>query len=314
MREIIFPSVSEIKGQPTIKKNGIIYPKGSEMSVFVHEGRLKYLVNHWYDFGENLGSATVGDYITREECEPFGGESGFYSVYCENDIAYVFGTNKNNVYRYVSKDLINWSEGEIVLTFPENFKLFNTAVCKGDDGYIIAVECGYAKDENGNDLPNEHIGNIFTEFFAKSTDLKTWQLLPFENAYTKERYNACPALEFCDGYYYMICLEALPACRFAPYIYRTKDFEIWELGYYNPLFIPSKEDLVPKDRVSVPQHLIDDGLKNLNTNNSDIDLCEFEGKTYIFYCSGNQGNTWGGLYCEAVYEGTLEEFLKANFE
>ena len=314
MREIIFPSCNAIKGPPTIKKNGIIYPEGSEMSVFVHKGRLKYLVNHWKEFYENLGTASIGDYVTREECPHFGGDAGFYSVYCENDTVYSFATRQNKVYMYVSTDLEHWTEGKVVLTFPENFKLFNTAVCKGDDGYVIAVEGGYANGEDGKDLPNEYIGCGFTEFFAKSKDLEEWELMPFENAYTKERYNACPALEYYDGYYYMICLEALPALRYAPYIYRTKDFETWELGFYNPLFVANREDLTPKEGVFIPQDMLDDNFKHINTNNSDIDLCEFEGKTYIFYCSGNQGNTWGGLYCEAVYDGPLNEFLKANFE
>ena len=53
---------------------------------------------------------------------------------------------------------------------------------------------------------------------------------------------------------------------------------------------------------------------HLNTNNSDVDLCEYNGKTVIVYCSGNQGVTWGGMYCEAVYDGPLDEFLRANFE
>ena len=56
MKEIIFPEKKEIKGPPNIKKNGIIYPCGSEMSVFVHNGMLKYLVNHWQDFANNKGA------------------------------------------------------------------------------------------------------------------------------------------------------------------------------------------------------------------------------------------------------------------
>ena len=52
----------------------------------------------------------------------------------------------------------------------------------------------------------------------------------------------------------------------------------------------------------------------MDINNSDVDLCEYEGKTVIVYCSGNQGVTWGGMYCEAVYDGPLDEFLRANFE
>ena len=313
MKEIIFPEVMELNGPPVIQKNGIIYPKSSEMSIFVHKGRMKYLVNGPKGDNNNTGSAWTGDYLTREEYATFGGDGSFYQAYCENDTVYVFSTRDNYVICYVSEDREHWSEGEVAVTFPENFKLYNTAVCKGDDGYRMAVECSGVWDAEGNMEPNEYVGVHFTEFFAKSKDLKNWELLPLENNYTPHRYNACPAMEYCEGYYYMICLEELPALRYAPYMYRTKDFETWEVGFYNPLFMPSREDLTPKPGVKVPKERLEQCTQHLNTNNSDVDLCEFEGKTYIFYCSGNQGNTWGGLYCEAVYDGTLAEFLKANF-
>jgi len=313
VKEIIFPKINEIKGPPAIQKNGMIYPRASEMSIFVHKGRLKYLVNGPKGDRNRIGSAWTGDYLTREEYPSFGGKGAFYSAYCENDTVYAFATLDNKVIKYVSEDLYHWSDGEVIVTFPENFKLYNTAVCKGDDGYVIAVECGYEIDAEGNTMPNEYIGVHFTEFFAKSKDLSKWELLPFEKSYNRHRYIACPAMEYCEGYYYMICLEELPALRYAPYIYRTKDFETWEVGFYNPLLMPSREDLSPKPGVIIPQERLDKNFQNLNTNNSDVDLCEFEGKTYIFYCSGNQGNTWGGTYCEAVFDGTLAEFLKANF-
>ena len=56
-----------------------------------------------------------------------------------------------------------------------------------------------------------------------------------------------------------------------------------------------------------------DVLENrLNINNSDVDLFEFEGKTHIFYASGDQ-MTYSFL-CEAVYDGPPEEFLEAFFK
>ena len=70
----------------------------------------------------------------------------------------------------------------------------------------------------------------------------------------------------------MICLEELPVLRYAPYIYRTKDFETWEIGFYNPILMPSREDLTPKPGVIVPPERLEVNFKNLNTNNSDIDL------------------------------------------
>ena len=46
------------------------------------------------------------------------------------------------------------------------------------------------------------------------------------------------------GYYYVISVTELPCARYSNYIYRTKDFETWEVGYYNPILSPSEEDRV----------------------------------------------------------------------
>ena len=308
MREILFPALQEIQGPPVIQKNGIITDHGDEMSLFVYKGRLMYM---------DAGRLRCTDYFTGEAHEPIPDAMGTYylSLFCENDVLYVFATKENCVWRFVSEDLDHWSAGQVVCTFPENFELFNTSVCKDENGYMMAVEAGGADDRfpDRNDRPNPYIGRRFTEFFAHSADLEHWDLLPFENGYTMLRYNACPALRWCDGYYYMICLEELPLRRYAPYIYRTKDFSTWEIGFYNPLFVPSREDLYPKPGAVLSEENLQMNFRHINTNNSDVDLCEYEGKTYIVYCSGNQGATWGGQNCEAVYDGPLEAFLKANF-
>ncbi len=315
MREINIVQ-RKISGKyPKIQKQGIISSNGGEMSVFVFKGRLMRLENFWGGFNGTPGPcAAVCDYVTGEFFSPVGGDgSRFYQSYCVNDRVYVFATAENCVYRYESGDLVNW-EKKLVLEMPENFMLYNTAVCRGDGKYMMAIECGYRDGADGNRLENEHIGTPFTEFFAESADLKNWNLLPPEKSYSKERYIACPALEYHDGYYYMICLEAFPAWRFAPYIYRTQDFETWEIGFYNPVLVPSEEDLHPKAGVVLTQKELEKNFSHLNTNNSDVDICEFEGKTYILYCSGNQGVTWGGMYCEALFDGPMDKFLTSFFE
>ena len=48
------------------------------------------------------------------------------------------------------------------------------------------------------------------------------------------------------------------------------------------------------------------------SSNSDIDMCERDGKTLITY---NAGNQLGFYYlCEAEFEGTNQEFLESYFE
>ena len=51
--------------------------------------------------------------------------------------------------------------------------------------------------------------------------------------------------------------------------------------------------------------------KAVNLNNSDVDFCEFQGKVVIYYSWGNQHGV--EHLAEAVYEGTLESFLRGFF-
>ncbi len=317
MREINYFEKDSLKKFPQLKKTGVISPNDGETTPFIYKGRLLRLENQWSDHkGLPSPCAVIDDYFTNEELCCLGGDRArFYSAYCENDRVYVFATLDNKVYRYVSDDLVTWTSS-VVLTMPESFELFNTSVCKGDGKYMMAIECSWAgtsKGDGTNAVGNPYIGVLFTEFFAQSQDLEHWENLPLELNYTPERYCACPALRYCDGYYYMICLEQLPAVRFAPYMYRTKDFETWEIGLYNPILMPSEEDRRVKAGVEIPQELAEKNAHHVDINNSDVDLCEYMGKTYINYITGNQ-TTWGGLICEAVYDGPLDEYLKANFE
>lgn len=316
MREIKHFERSSMKKFPVLKKSGGIL-NGTESTPFVYKNRLLLLSTHWNGFGDLSGCcAAIRDYFTQEVLGSVGGEGyRFYSAFCENDHVYVFCTKDNCVYCYHSDDLKTWDK-YVALRMPEMFELFNTSVCKGDGVYMMAIECAWAGQgswDQENKVGNPYIGEYYTEFFARSADLVHWGNLPFDMSYTKERYNACPALRYCEGYYYMICLERLPCNHYAPYMYRTQDFATWELGLYNPILIASEEDRHVKEGLVEHPKIVADYV---NTNNSDVDLCEYEGKTYIVYNSGHQGEAKGfnGLLCEAVYEGTLSEYLKANFE
>ena len=49
----------------------------------------------------------------------------------------------------------------------------------------------------------------------------------------------------------------------------------------------------------------------VDLNNSDVDFCEFRGRTVITYSWGNQQGT--EFLAEAVYEGSLASFLQGFF-
>ena len=301
-----------MKPFPKIVKNGAISAHSHEPTPMVYKGRFIRLENHGKMRNREIH---IVDYFTNEllsVIEPNG--TWFYSGYCEGDKLYAFSTWENKMYRFETTDLKNW-EKKLVLEFPENFELFNTSICKGDGKYVAAIEGAWAGQSKlvQNDGINPYVGVHYTCFFAESPDLENWTLLPFEDAYTPTRYNACPAIRYCDGYYYMICLEELPLVRYAPYMYRTADFKTWEAGMCNPLFIASEEDRHTKPGVTLDPETEFENARGIIVNNSDVDLCEYEGKTYINYLGGDQGNSWCGLLCEAVYDGPLDEYLKANF-
>ena len=156
------------------------------------------------------------------------------------------------------------------------------------------------------------IGCDFTTIFAKSKDLFNWELLPIsEYIYGAERYTCCPVIRFFNGYYYMVNLESAPFDRWISYLVRSKDLKNWELGEINPLLTPDDDD----KKFAYPEYLTEEEkeliINAFDCNNSDVDFCDFNGKTIITYAWGNQlGREFLGL---AEYDSSLKEFLESHF-
>ena len=188
------------------------------------------------------------DMKTEEPLYEFADDHAFGCCIAENDKMYVHGVRGagggNVIDTFVSSDLENW-EQSTALTFPEDIKLYNTSVCKGDGKYIMAIEIGGK---------NPAVGNPFTCVFAESEDLINWHLLDMmEFSFSRERYTACPCIRFYEGFYYLICLHAAPYHRFVPYIVRSRDLKDFEVGIVNPIMWPDNED----KRVINPERFTD---------------------------------------------------------
>jgi alpha-L-fucosidase len=247
------------------------------------------------------------DMETEAHTPPFALNHSFGSAHVEGDTAYVYAVDgeewKNHkIDVFYSKDLENW-ERRTAIDFPDTYTIFNTSVCKGPDGYVMAIEIG---------APKEVAGNPFTIIFARSENLLDWTLMPTDKCvYTRSRYSACPTIRFCDGFYYIIYLEGLPLHRWLPYIVRTGDFKNFEPGLINPIMCFDDEDkTVLRPEKFTAAEL--DFIKNaVNCNNSDVDICEFEGKTVILYSWGNQFGKEFLAYAE--YAGSMEEYLKSFY-
>jgi alpha-L-fucosidase len=107
----------------------------------------------------------------------------------------------------------------------------------------------------------------------------------------------------------MVYLEAYPG-YYAPDIVRSRDLVKWEKSAFNPIMKHSDDD----KKIANPK-LTDDQRKRIaeakNINNSDLDFCEFKGKTVIYYSWGNQ--TGVEHLAEAVFDGSEKDFLTGFF-
>ena len=197
--------------------------------------------NNWGKFEgvtQDEGFYHFIDMSNEEEIgKPFAFNHSFGCSYTEDNVVYCHGTRGNgggNVLDvFWSDDLENWKSKEI-LKFPKDIELYNTSVCKDENGYIMAIEIG------GD---NPIVGVPYTIIFAKSQNLLDWELLPTDkHIFSQERYTACPSIRYYDGYYYIVYLETAPYYRSLPYIVRSKDLIEFEPGIRNPVLMFPDED------------------------------------------------------------------------
>jgi hypothetical protein len=204
----------------------------------------------------------IKDAENGTELARFGEGHGLASAFVNDGVFYAFASryendNWNDVTMFKSSDLKAWDQTIIITQEPDEH-LFNSSVCKGPDGYVLAYE------SNDKKYP------AFTIKFAQSKDLGTWTKQV--EVFGDDRYTACPAVRFSDGYYYLLYLEhRTPRWFFETYIARSKDLKTWTLAPRNPVLTPTGND---------------EGI-----NASDPDLIEVGGKTWLYYAVGDQ-LTW----------------------
>ena len=308
MKEIVYNEASVMRGKyPEIKKLGICSPWG-EATPVVWNGRLMRLelcdpykgTQVTEEVHSLIRDAESGEIISRVAYGCY-----FQSGYLEGDTFYVLGVDsqqRDTIRIFESKDLIHWT-GRQLLRNP-GWVYYNTGLTKGLDGYVLLME---------SSEPRERIGEPFTHVFATSPDLIHWTFLdPEIYSLTRARYQGGPWLKYVDGWYYAIAVEHLPCNIYTNYLFRSQDLKNWYVGKYNPLLMASNEDKKASPYMwDISQEEYDRIQTAYNINNSDIDMCDWNGKTYIMYLCGNQlGNYWAA---DAVYDGTVKEFLEGFF-
>ena len=224
---------------------------------------------------------TLEDVGSGRQLARFGEGYSLASALVHNRSCYVFASRFapdgwNDVTLLKSKDLRSWTKKVVVTQEKEH--LFNSSVCLGPRGFVMAYE---------SDDPRF---TPFTIKFARSPDLETWTKLP-DAIFGADRYAACPCLRYLNGYYYLLYLEQrTPRWFFETYLARSRNLKNWELSAANPVLTPGPNDGI---------------------NASDPDVIECEGETHLFYSVGDQ-RTWSRLR-HAVYPGPLKQFFGEYF-
>ena len=236
------------------------------------------------------------DLATGEELGQFGESFSFVSAFVNGAELNVFATENtdddwtHDIYRFTTTDLKHWNK-RLAIPRATGEHLFNASVCKDDAGYVMAFE---------SNLPVQ-----WSFRFARSKDLATWEEVKGINFSDITEKTACanPALRYFAPYYYVIYggwrwagpgvwyEYGLPETRYVTFVARSKDLATWELS-------PTKYPML-------------DPIAGEGINNTDADLFEWEGNTYVFYATGDQ-QTWGTIRV-AMYAGPMKQFFERYF-
>lgn len=289
------------QGRPLIKKFGTVDLDLVETTPIIFSNKL--LRFEWVREGSwsNLRKTNYfrfRDIKTGEITPDFADGHEFGSAFVHDGKVYVTGTqNRRRINMFVSADLKSWESWPVISD--NRYGIFNTSLCRTDRDFVLMFEIDSPKDEAG--VP-------FTARFLRSTDLKQWELTLPECNYSKDRYTAPHALRWLDGWFYNFYLEAHQGYEMR--VVRSRDLVQWQPSKLNPVLRHSLEDqaianpsLTEKQRERI--------ATAVNLNNSDIDFCEWQGKTYITYSWGNQLGV--EHLAEAVYDGTVADFLRGWF-
>jgi hypothetical protein len=283
--DTLLPPAPPKPPQPALTKEPVILRDMCEVSPVVWQDRLCLMACFRPASGgaKSDYSLALTDVETGKELGRFAEGYSLACAFAHNDTFYAFASrfennDWNDVTMFKSSDLTNW-ESRRVIEQDAKEHLFNSSVCEGPDGFVMAYET------------NDPAWPPFTVKFARSKDLETWVKVAGA-VFGTDRYTACPCLRYVNGWYYLLYLEhCTPRWFFETYIARSKDLNIWELSSANPVLRPEA---------------IDDGI-----NASDPDIVEFHGKTYLYYAVGDQ-RTWMNIK-RAVHPGPMAEFFQSWF-
>ena len=276
--------------RPRLTKLPLALPKAMENTPVVFNGRPLHVLNYRDDTKNQTDDYAksmylyVVDLATGNEICRFGEDHSFANAFADGSRLHVFaseGTNRDwfqSLYHFSSRDLKTWTR-EPAIAKEGDEHLFNASVCRDEKGFLMAYES------------NKPVQFCFK--FARSTDLSKWEKVPgLTFTGVNHEYSACPVIRYFSPYYYVIYLHSpIPGHNgYVSFLARSKDLTAWELSPFSPIL-----EAGPGEGI----------------NNSDVDLFEWEDKTYITYATGDQA-TWGAVRV-ALYDGPMQEFFTSHF-
>jgi len=292
------PPADAAPPNPPLTKLPFAFVRGMENTPVIFQGRPLLVQNHRTTKREEQEQAYlfIQDLVTGNQVARLGTGFSFVSAYVNGDELNVFGTVNTNdewtkdIYRFWSTDLKSWKQ-QLVIARDGDEHLFNASVCRDDQGYVMAFES------------NKPVQWSFR--FARSKDLSHWEKVPGINCadLAESTYWACPAIRYFAPYYYVLYgamrekgpgksyQYRLPETKWVTFLARSKDLANWELS-------PTKGPMLDPD-------------SGEGVNNTDADLFQYEGNTYVYYATGDQ-STWGTIRV-AMYAGPMQQMLEAFF-
>lgn len=295
--------------QNPLLKQGAIKPLMGETTPFVFKGRL-YRLENWQKFMElphaNVGERYLEDVVRIWDVEKdslvsiaLKGHS-FGTAFMWKDRVYVYAAAhpKSGPWRTTteitlttSDDLQHWTAPEVVLRSERGEHLFNTAVCRGKDSFILLYETDDTR------------WPAFTFKYCTSTDLRHWSLIP-DAIYGREKYVGGPALYYEDGWYYTLYLQDLGG-KWETRITRSHDLLHWEDAPTDRSFVTFD----PAREFHYWHHGEDRTVRECNA--SDAELCEWKGHTLVYFNGGDQQS--GGDLQQASFDGLPRQLLASYF-
>ena len=282
-------------GKPKLLKLPFAFSRGirepMENTPVLFNSRLLLVANFRPSGGDTLKEKDsylyIDDLQTGTEIIRFGTAHSFVSAYVNGPELNVFALDfsktgkvwsSNGINRFVTNDLKNWKTEKTLLPEGEEY-LFNNSVCRDDQGFVMAYES------------NKPVTFCFK--FARSSDLSKWDKIPgLTFTGVNNEYSACPCIRYFKPYYYVIYLHNKIAGHngYVSFLARSKNLSEWELTPFNPILEASEGEGI---------------------NNSDVDIIEYGGKTYLYYATGDQA-TWATIRV-AMFDGSMQKFYENHF-